>query len=267
MDHRTFDRWVAEAARRPTRRAALRLLVAGALSVLLPGGTARVLAQRPDRDADGLFDDDELEVYGTDPDVPDTDGDGSDDGQEVYDGTDPLNGGGGAPPAAGCDAGLTDCGGVCAYLSTDRNNCGACGNVCPQGDAECHEGVCAVSCFPGQSNCDGYCVNIEDNDLHCGACYNACPAGTRCIGTTCEVGCAPAELNCNGVCANTQYDQNHCGACGNVCEQPGVCVEGECRIFFEGCGGRYMEACINGRCCGELICIQGQDGGYCSPRP
>jgi hypothetical protein len=30
-------------------------------------------------------------VYGTDPDNPDTDGDGSDDGQEVYDGTDPLS--------------------------------------------------------------------------------------------------------------------------------------------------------------------------------
>jgi hypothetical protein len=47
--------------------------------------------QRPDRDGDGLYDDDETGVYGTDPDNPDTDGDGSDDGQEVYDGTDPLS--------------------------------------------------------------------------------------------------------------------------------------------------------------------------------
>jgi hypothetical protein len=46
-------------------------------------------AERPDRDNDGLFDDDETDVYFTNPDVPDTDGDGPDDGQEVFDGTDP----------------------------------------------------------------------------------------------------------------------------------------------------------------------------------
>ncbi len=44
---------------------------------------------RADGDADGLYDDDEAEVYGTDPDNPDTDGDGQSDGQEVFDGTDP----------------------------------------------------------------------------------------------------------------------------------------------------------------------------------
>jgi Bacterial TSP3 repeat len=47
-----------------------------------PGG-------REDRDGDGLFDDDEMTVYGTNPDVADTDGDGPDDGQEVFDGTNP----------------------------------------------------------------------------------------------------------------------------------------------------------------------------------
>jgi hypothetical protein len=45
--------------------------------------------ERPDRDGDGLYDDDETDVYDTDPDNPDTDDDGSDDGQEVFDGTDP----------------------------------------------------------------------------------------------------------------------------------------------------------------------------------
>lgn len=45
--------------------------------------------ERPDRDRDGLYDDDETDVYATDPDNPDTDGDGNDDGLEVFDGTDP----------------------------------------------------------------------------------------------------------------------------------------------------------------------------------
>jgi hypothetical protein len=44
-----------------------------------------------DRDSDGLFDADETNVYGTNPDKADTDGDGPDDGQEVFDGTDPLD--------------------------------------------------------------------------------------------------------------------------------------------------------------------------------
>jgi hypothetical protein len=44
---------------------------------------------RPDQDQDGLYDDDETDVYGTDPGNPDTDGDGSDDGLEVFNGTDP----------------------------------------------------------------------------------------------------------------------------------------------------------------------------------
>jgi hypothetical protein len=43
-----------------------------------------------DTDGDGLYDQDEVNVYGTDPNEPDTDGDGVDDGQEVFDGTDPT---------------------------------------------------------------------------------------------------------------------------------------------------------------------------------
>ena len=42
-----------------------------------------------DRDGDGLIDEDELFVYGTDVDAYDTDGDGLGDGEEVYNGTRP----------------------------------------------------------------------------------------------------------------------------------------------------------------------------------
>jgi hypothetical protein len=47
--------------------------------------------ERPDGDNDGLFDDDERDVYGTNPNRADTDFDGVDDGEEVYNGTDPRN--------------------------------------------------------------------------------------------------------------------------------------------------------------------------------
>lgn len=56
-----------------------------------PPEPAPAPAERSDMDNDGLFDDDETDVYGTNPAVADTDGDGPDDGQEVFDGTDPLD--------------------------------------------------------------------------------------------------------------------------------------------------------------------------------
>jgi hypothetical protein len=89
MDPRTFDRWTAAIARYPTRRGALRLLTGGVLAGLLSPRLS-ASAQRADRDQDGLFDDDEPGVYGTNPDVADTDGDGSGDGEEIYLGTNPL---------------------------------------------------------------------------------------------------------------------------------------------------------------------------------
>jgi hypothetical protein len=46
-----------------------------------------------DSDGDGLFDADEVGVYGTNPAVYDTDGDGTGDGAEVYYGTNPLSAG------------------------------------------------------------------------------------------------------------------------------------------------------------------------------
>jgi hypothetical protein len=54
-------------------------------------GPKRPPEQKPDADGDKLFDDDEANVYGTDPHNPDTDGDGSNDGHEVWIGTDPHN--------------------------------------------------------------------------------------------------------------------------------------------------------------------------------
>ena len=60
----------------------------GATNDQAPGGQGQ---NRADTDQDGLFDDDETNVYGTNPNKADTDGDGRDDGQEVFDKTDPNN--------------------------------------------------------------------------------------------------------------------------------------------------------------------------------
>lgn len=55
------------------------------------GGDTGGTADQPDSDGDGLFDDDETNFFGTDPQNFDTDGDGVGDGDEVFNGTDPLD--------------------------------------------------------------------------------------------------------------------------------------------------------------------------------
>ena len=83
MDTTRFDR-ITALTRRALVGAALAALLARQLLAPVAG------AQPLDTDADGLYDEDELAVYGTDPHDYDTDGDGASDGAEVYFGTAPL---------------------------------------------------------------------------------------------------------------------------------------------------------------------------------
>ena len=66
-----------------------------------------------------------------------------------------------------CNAGYTNCGGVCRALSTDINHCGACGITCfvANGTAACSNGVCTVAtCQSGRGNCNGsYADGCETN--------------------------------------------------------------------------------------------------------
>ena len=99
------------------------------------------------------------------------------------------------PDAGPCDgASLTACvyatETVCADLSSDRNNCGACGSVCP---TTCVNGACV----------DGGVVQ-DAPDASC---------------------TADGETLCSSGCAVTATDPNNCGACGNVC-MSGVCQHG-----------------------------------------
>ena len=89
MDSPTFDRLTTTLVTLRSRRASLSLMGGAALAALISPRPARG-AQRSDRDGDGLFDDDETDVYGTNPDLYDTDGDGVGDGEEVYYGSNPL---------------------------------------------------------------------------------------------------------------------------------------------------------------------------------
>jgi hypothetical protein len=117
------------------------------------------------------------------------------------------------------------CGGdACIDLTTDTDNCGACGNVCPAG-TNCEAGVC--TCPNGQDLCDGSCIDTLANHEHCGSCGNACAANKVCWQGVCADTCA-ALTECDGGCIDTTSDPFNCGACGNACPNGGACVMGGC---------------------------------------
>jgi hypothetical protein len=256
MDAQTFDRWTAAITRRPTRRAALGLVAGGLASgLLVHSGVAPVRAQaRPDRDGDGLYDDDETDVYGANPDNPDTDGDGVDDGQEVYDGTDPLTPNGAANAAPACptgdcvdveaappggllvtcaDAGLTDCSGVCVDVLTDAANCGGCGGLCGAGQfcsgAAClrsaPDGIDLGACASqGLTDCGGVCADLGSDLYNCGACGSICPAGAYCSGGACYTTTTVSCVEIGGDCSASRG--KYC--CTGVCAGPGFSYAGVC---------------------------------------
>jgi hypothetical protein len=197
MDRTRFDLLARRLAVPASRRAGARLLAGLFVGGLLAGrGNPPIRAaqpERPDRDGDGLFDDDETEVYGTNPDVFDTDGDGTGDGEEIYNRdhglggpSDPLTPDGGA---VGCPAGLTSCRGVCTDVLSDPFNCNLCGVICAA-DRVCHNGGCLTPgearCGPnGLVDCGGVCVDTRHAAAHCGACFASCPLGGICQGGVC----------------------------------------------------------------------------------
>jgi len=72
-----------------------------------------------------------------------------------------------APIQKLCPQGTTGCNGTCVNMSSDRLNCGSCGNYCAYGADFCSGGVCCnpqdktcigVVCGAGTACCSGRCV-------------------------------------------------------------------------------------------------------------
>jgi hypothetical protein len=276
MDAKTFDRLTAAAARRPNRRDTLRFLVGGLLGGLFFHREFALVqaAQRLDSDQDGLFDDDETGVYGTNPNLFDTDRDGTGDGEEIYNRdnglagpNDPLTPAGGG--GAACPAGQFDCGAGCTDLSRDAGNCGTCGLACDAANGHsCVGGFCTRPAAPTCIALGGQCVGIDlpccGNDPTLGyntvlCCTDLTGAG-YCTDVTgrflCPdpgvpaTGCPVGMTDCGGFCTNLATDHGNCGMCGQRCSQ--VCGP-DCN-------------CTNGACVTTFSCEEGLTdcGGYCA---
>jgi hypothetical protein len=125
--------------------------------------------------------------------------------------------------ACTCPTGQIACNNACINGTTDRNNCGRCGNVCP-GTIPCAGGMCV--CPTGQTNCNNACVNVQTDRTNCGACGTACPGMVPCTAGVCA--CPMGQTNCSNVCVDTQFSASNCGACGRACAAGQFCVRGTC---------------------------------------
>ena len=123
-------------------------------------------------------------------------------------------------------------------FSSDANNCGGCGNVCPanNGTPVCTNGQCVGSCsLDGQcastSYCNsGICTPKQPNG-------NTCSRAAECQSGTCTGGiCTPPTTTCtsDSQCPSTSYCIITTGVCvikkspGNSCSAANECASGVC---------------------------------------
>ena len=278
MDSSHFDALTRSLAGPASRRRTLRLLAAGMLGGMLSPRLTRA-AQRSDRDQDGLFDDDEAQVYGTNPDIYDTDGDGVGDGEEIWNRdqglpgpSDPLTPAGGPPPQAAPDDPPVTCRGFGVPCDFDSECCAG-SRCCFDGGSlrtECADvtmngGSCPgdppgqTTCGAGLTNCNGECVDLITNAGNCGACGNSCGLAGACTAGRCgAMQCSPSETLCAGVCTDITTNFN-CGDCNVVCPDGLTCCSGACVDIANdvyNCGGCGLACFIP--VVGDAICVRGE---------
>jgi hypothetical protein len=182
--------------------------------------------------------------------------------------------------AVKCTAGYFDCNGNvtdgCEVDGlTDVNNCGGCGNACPDpphAAATCSGGKCAMgACDQAYADCnhdpsDGCEVDLQMDLGNCGSCGHACTAsGESCLNGSCA--CPNGQQVCGGACIDTQSDANDCGKCGQVCTAQGsTCINGSCSCPNAGmvCSGVCTNTQDDPNNCGKCANVCAAQGETCN---
>jgi hypothetical protein len=153
-----------------------------------------------------------------------------------------------------CGVGLQLCDGQCVSLASDASHCGACNNVCPEGQV-CEQGACTIGCEATicQTAAGSECVSLSEDPNHCGACNNACAEGYICVNAQCVLDCG-ALSECNGVCVDLLTDVANCGTCGTACpaDETWTCTNGVCACSegLELCGDACVDTSLDPENCG-----------------
>ena len=184
------------------------------------------------------------------------------------------------------------CGNKPVDLSSDNENCGACGNNCSSKGP----GYTCVSgeCIPADKSkvlCKGEFINPENDPRYCGAkgdCSDTNPTsmdykGMVCEGATplcsngrCANACVGGQIVCDGRCVDPQTDMNFCGATGN-CKDENVgekCTDGHfcsgalcatsCQEGLFLCDDKCVDGTTNPYYCGVTSdCTETSNGTKC----
>jgi hypothetical protein len=126
-------------------------------------------------------------------------------------------------PATATTTGATPKDTVAVDTSTDINNCGAIGNVCPSYDlgtqharSSCVAGKCTMNCLTRYSDCnrdasDGCETNVEESASHCSMCGNACNAGEYCNNGACTFSCPSGSTACGSSASGNEQLKGSAG--------------------------------------------------------
>jgi hypothetical protein len=170
--------------------------------------------------------------------------------------------------SSSCPGGQTLCAGKCVDITTDIDNCGACGNACPASHV-CENQTCKLVCASALTDCSGKCVQLQNDEMNCGSCGAQCSVGYECLGGKCELSCTAGLTNCGNVCVDLQADNSHCGGCNATCTAPEVCTTGSCTCPSPTvkCSGQCVNTQVDPKHCGACgqMCATAQScqGGQC----
>ncbi len=182
------------------------------------------------------------------------------------------------------------CNGTCVSKSSDVNNCGTCGNVCPAAPSNavstCSSGACSTACLTGFTQCPSGCKSLASDPSNCGTCGNACTPQdgnsiASCSSGRCVQSCKPGYTQCGASCVNTTSDPSNCGACGTGCStsDPNAmasCNSGSCAItcppsYPTQCGTPTSSSCTNTQVdpascgtCGNTCTVKTTSGFSCN---
>jgi hypothetical protein len=157
-----------------------------------------------------------------------------------------------------CENGRTICdnGGqaICTSLSSDPQDCGACGKVCASSFAAgaiCSGGEC--QCLSSQTFCPGgsnsVCAALSTDPRNCGQCGHTCLSSEVCTNGHCG-SCSAGLTACSGDCKNLLSDHNNCGHCGSHCDSSQYCLAGHCSSM------------CRPACTAPSVCCQGGKGRF-----
>lgn len=163
------------------------------------------------------------------------------------------------PPVSPCPSTFdqlcpTPTGDACVLVTSDPNNCGACGNRCAVG-MMCRASACVMgSVIPDA----GPGLDLGPP----GACSPSCPSTQRCCGTSCVT-----RMVVSGTDGRADPSFRNCGGCGTMCD---AMTASACSGTACSCG-TLGRACAAGQICtntgGGFTCQAncGTLGGPCPP--